>query len=178
MNQSPPGIGWPHLVGALWPLALSLWPKLCSSGCQGPMNSSMWQWPRRYRGVRQGCSGRSRDLPPFRECDLLDGIIYGALVGIGFAFVEDIVYYPTVAAGRAARVTFFLRGIMAPFAHRFSAATGIGIGIAVSAVARWRVLAPILGFLAAVVMHGIWNGSTFWGTGLPVRVARSSCRCW
>jgi RsiW-degrading membrane proteinase PrsW (M82 family) len=24
---------------------------------------------------------------------LLDGIIYGALVGIGFAFVEDIVYY-------------------------------------------------------------------------------------
>ena len=26
-----------------------------------------------------------------------------------------------------------------------------------------RVLAPILGFVAAVVMHGIWNGSTFWG---------------
>ena len=26
-----------------------------------------------------------------------------------------------------------------------------------------RVLAPILGFLAAVVLHGIWNGSTFWG---------------
>ena len=24
---------------------------------------------------------------------LLDGLIYGALVGVGFAFVEDILYY-------------------------------------------------------------------------------------
>ena len=96
---------------------------------------------------------------------LLDGIIYGALVGIGFAFVEDIVYYlQSLQAGQLG-VTFFLRGIMGPFAHPlFTAATGIGIGIAVSTRRpATRVLAPILGFLAAVVMHGIWNGSTFWG---------------
>jgi RsiW-degrading membrane proteinase PrsW (M82 family) len=96
---------------------------------------------------------------------LLDGIIYGALVGIGFAFVEDIVYYlQSLQAGQLG-VTFVLRGIMGPFAHPlFTAATGIGIGIAVSTRRpAVRVLAPILGFLAAVVMHGIWNGSTFWG---------------
>jgi protease PrsW len=96
---------------------------------------------------------------------LLDGIIYGALVGIGFAFVEDVVYYlQSLQAGQLG-ATFFLRGIMGPFAHPlFAAATGIGIGIAVSTRRpAVRVLAPILGFLAAVVMHGIWNGSTFWG---------------
>jgi protease PrsW len=96
---------------------------------------------------------------------LLDGIIYGALVGIGFAFVEDIVYYlQSLQAGQLG-VTFLVRGIIGPFAHPlFTAATGIGIGIAVTTRRPVvRVLAPILGFLAAVVMHGIWNGSTFWG---------------
>ena len=96
---------------------------------------------------------------------LLDGIIYGALVGIGFAFVEDIIYYlQSLQAGQLG-VTFLVRGLIGPFAHPlFTAATGIGIGIAVSTRRpAVRVLAPILGFLAAVLMHGIWNGSTFWG---------------
>jgi protease PrsW len=98
---------------------------------------------------------------------LLDGIIYGALVAIGFAFVEDIVYYLQSLQSGQLGVTFFLRGIMGPFAHPlFTAATGIGIGIAVSTRRpAARVLAPILGFLAAIVMHAIWNGSTFWDGG-------------
>jgi RsiW-degrading membrane proteinase PrsW (M82 family) len=98
---------------------------------------------------------------------LLDGIIYGALVGIGFAFVEDILYYlQSLQAGQLG-VTFFLRGIMGPFAHPlFTAATGIGIGIGVSSRRPVvRVLAPILGFLAGVLLHAIWNGSAFWEDG-------------
>ena len=96
---------------------------------------------------------------------LLDGLIYGALVGVGFAFVEDIVYYLSSLEAGALPLTFFLRGIMGPFAHPlFTSAIGIGIGIAVTTRRPVvRVLAPILGYLAAVVMHGIWNGSTFWG---------------
>jgi protease PrsW len=96
---------------------------------------------------------------------LLDGLIYGALVGVGFAFVEDIAYYLSSLEAGALPLTFFLRGIMGPFAHPlFTAAFGIGIGIAVTTrQPAVRVLAPILGFAAAVVMHGIWNGSTFWG---------------
>ena len=104
----------------------------------------------------------------FRRAELhgpLDGIVYGALVGIGFAFVEDIVYYLQSLQSGELGVTFFLRGIMGPFAHPlFTAATGLGIGLAVATRrAGVRVLAPILGFLAAVLMHAIWNGSTFWG---------------
>ena len=118
------------------------------------------------RGVRQRLvSRRDRGLPPSEMHGLLDGIIYGALVGIGFAFVEDIVYYLQSLQSGQLGATFFLRGIMGPFAHPlFTAATGIGIGIAVSTRRpAVRVLAPILGFLAAVVMHAIWNGSTFLG---------------
>jgi len=96
---------------------------------------------------------------------VLDGIIYGALVGIGFAFVEDIVYYlQSLQAGQLG-VTFFLRGIIGPFAHPlFTAVAGIGVGIGVSARHPGvRVFAPILGFLAAILMHATWNGSAFWG---------------
>ena len=104
----------------------------------------------------------------FRRAELhgpLDGIVYGAMVGIGFAFVEDIIYYLQSLQSGQLGVTFFLRGIMGPFAHPlFTAATGLGIGIAVATRRPGvRVLAPILGFLTAVVLHAIWNGSTFWG---------------
>jgi protease PrsW len=96
---------------------------------------------------------------------LLDGLIYGALVGVGFAFVEDIVYYLSSLQAGALPVTFFLRGVMGPFAHPlFTAALGIGVGVAVTTRRpALRVLAPVLGYLGAVLMHAIWNGSAFWG---------------
>jgi RsiW-degrading membrane proteinase PrsW (M82 family) len=96
---------------------------------------------------------------------LLDGIVYGALVGIGFAFVEDILYYLGALNEGALPTVVFLRGILGPFAHPlFTSATGIGIGVAVTTRRpALRILAPILGYLAAATMHGIWNGSSFWG---------------
>lgn len=100
---------------------------------------------------------------------LLDGVVYGALVGVGFAFVEDILYYLSAlqeggAAGLTATVV--LRGLMSPFAHPlFTSATGLGFGIGLTSrsTAR-RIVAPVLGFLTAVTLHGIWNGSAFYGT--------------
>ena len=100
---------------------------------------------------------------------LLDGIVYAALVGIGFAFVEDILYYLSSLSqggGPALTVTFILRGVMGPFAHPlFTSVFGVGVGIGVStrsSTLRW--LAPLLGYVGAVLLHGIWNGSTFWGS--------------
>ncbi|SDS33841.1 Membrane proteinase PrsW, cleaves anti-sigma factor RsiW, M82 family [Friedmanniella luteola] len=100
---------------------------------------------------------------------VLDGLVYAGLVGIGFAFVEDILYYLSAlvqSGGIGLTLTFIVRGIISPFAHPlFTAATGLGVGIAVSTrrpVLRW--LAPALGFLVAVTLHGVWNGSTYYGT--------------
>ncbi|MBP2418868.1 PrsW family intramembrane metalloprotease [Microlunatus capsulatus] len=100
---------------------------------------------------------------------VLDGLVYAALVGIGFAFVEDVLYYLSAlvqSGGIGLTVTFILRGVISPFAHPlFTAATGLGVGLAVSTrrpVLRW--LAPALGFVVAVVLHGVWNGSTYYGS--------------
>ena len=50
----------------------------------------------------------------------VDGVVYGALVGAGFAFTENIQYFAiSFIEGGVADVTttFFVRGILSPFAH-------------------------------------------------------------
>lgn len=94
----------------------------------------------------------------------LDGAIYAALVGIGFSFVEDTLYYSVgyLGGGTESLVALVvLRGVLGAFSHSLYAAMfGIGIGIAVqSRTPAVRVAAPLLGFLAAVVLHALWNGS-------------------
>ena len=99
---------------------------------------------------------------------VVDGVIYAAMVGLGFAFMENIDYY-----GRALikegpgglAVTFTLRGIMAPFSHPlFTGATGIGLGLARQTHRRWvRRLAPSIGLLAAIGLHAAWNAGASMG---------------
>ena len=106
---------------------------------------------------------------------VLDGIVYAGLVGVGFAFTENILYLGGAYTGGAggpggiesATTLFVVRGVFSPFAHPlFTALTGVGVGVAVVARSRrWRVLAPLLGYLAAVVAHAAWNGSVFLGGG-------------
>jgi protease PrsW len=56
-----------------------------------------------------------------------------------------------------------VRGVFSPLAHPlFTSFTGLGVGFAVVArTRRWRILAPILGYLAAVTAHASWNASAF-----------------
>ena len=66
----------------------------------------------------------------------VDGIVFAALVGGGFAFTENIQYFAIQIAesGRldlAVGEIFFIRGILSPFAHvMFSAFIGFFIGLA------------------------------------------------
>jgi len=56
--------------------------------------------------------------------------------------------------------TFFARGILSPFAHPlFTALTGIGFGLAARSRSTSRGLWVLLGLLAAIVLHAIWNSS-------------------
>jgi protease PrsW len=104
-----------------------------------------------------------------REFDgVVDGIVYAGLAGVGFAFTENVLYFgrslqESGTAGLA--VTFVLRGIFSPFAHpMFTMCTGIGLGVAVTTRrAAVRVLAPLVGWLSAVVLHGLWNLSAVAG---------------
>jgi RsiW-degrading membrane proteinase PrsW (M82 family) len=100
---------------------------------------------------------------------ILDGIVYAGMVGIGFAFTENILYLSqayigdnTHAGGIEETVfTFVIRGVFSPFAHPFfTAFTGIGIGIAVSARSRpVQVVAPVVGYALAVGAHALWNAA-------------------
>jgi len=100
---------------------------------------------------------------------VLDGIVYAAMVGLGFATTENIVYYSRAAVegGVPLAATFFMRGVMSPFIHPvFTAMTGIGIGIAVSTPKLWlRRVAPIAGILGAMVLHSLWNTAASVGDG-------------
>ena len=100
---------------------------------------------------------------------VIDGIVYAALVGLGFAMTENVLYYGRGAAEEGvvgAVGTFVVRGLLSPFAHPlFTAMTGLGLGIAVNSRSKTvRVVAPLVGLLAAMLLHSLWNTSA--GAGL------------
>ncbi|MDX6277495.1 MAG: protease PrsW [Nocardioidaceae bacterium] len=106
----------------------------------------------------------------------LDGLIYAGLVGVGFAFVENIGYYASsylgspdiqVAGAQGVTTTFIVRGVFSPFAHPlFTSAFGIAIGLAVTRKSTWaKVLLVIGGLLASATLHGLWNSSLSFGGG-------------
>jgi RsiW-degrading membrane proteinase PrsW (M82 family) len=107
---------------------------------------------------------------------VVDGIVLAGLAGVGFAFTENVLYFGRafLAGGEelgvtggifAAGITFVLRGVLSPFAHPlFSAMVGIGLGLAARTASpgvRW--LAPVVGYLGAVLLHATWNWASMSG---------------
>ena len=106
----------------------------------------------------------------------LDGLIYAGIVGIGFAFVENIGYYASsylgspdiqVAGAEGATATFVVRGLFSPFAHPlFTSAFGIAVGLAAARRSKtMKVLICTLGLVVSAGLHGLWNGSLSYGGG-------------
>lgn len=102
----------------------------------------------------------------------IDSIVYCGLSATGFAFAENILYLGGLGYAQNAEeggalggaqgvvVLFFARILMSGFAHPlFTSMSAIGLGIAVRSPSRTvRILAPIAGLLAAMILHGAWNG--------------------
>ena len=98
---------------------------------------------------------------------LTDCLVYAGLVAAGFAWIEDIFYIANAETVAASLVTAALRLVMAPFAHPlFTTFTGIGVYFALK---KRNPLAKagciLLGYLAAVLLHGVWNSSALFGIG-------------
>lgn len=111
-----------------------------------------------------------------RELDgVLDGLVYAGLVGVGFAFTENILYLSSAYLGGdgqpgglgGALGLFLFRCVFSPFAHPFfTSFIGLGVGLAVgSRSAVVRVVAPLLGYALAVAAHAAWNGSLVYDDG-------------
>ncbi len=110
-----------------------------------------------------------------------DGIIYAAMVGLGFAMMENISYYidallkPEIGGAKLLGTTFVVRGVLSPLAHPiFTSMTGIAVAYAAShRRANWAI--PV-GLLGAILLHGTWNGLSEFGlAGLGVAYLILTC---
>lgn len=95
----------------------------------------------------------------------IDAVVYMVLVAAGFAFTENILYFIQSLSSVGViglGFTFVMRGLMSPFAHAlFSLPMGILIGLAVKQRrSKIGILGfALLGYLPAVFLHALWNGS-------------------
>jgi RsiW-degrading membrane proteinase PrsW (M82 family) len=107
-----------------------------------------------------------RRFAVFEFDGVTDGIVYGAAVGIGFAFTEDLYYFfrEARAAGIGDALSVFVdrRDFFGPAMLRhgiWTATFGAGLGLATwSRSWRGRIGWPLAGLLAAITMHAINNG--------------------
>lgn len=90
---------------------------------------------------------------------VIDGIIYAAMVGLGFAMTENIQYYGGAAREGNVALIVMLRGAIAPYSHPlFTSMTGIGLGLASQTNNRAvKIFAPLAGLFVAMSLHGMWN---------------------
>lgn len=98
---------------------------------------------------------------------LTDCLVYAGVTAVGFAWLENIFYIADGATLADSLLTAGMRLVMGPFAHPlFTTFTAIGVHFALQQ-RNWAAKAGcvLLGYLAAVVMHGLWNGSALAGPG-------------
>ncbi len=94
--------------------------------------------------------------------DVLDGIVYGSLVGIGFAMTENVLYFGRVYLEGGIiglGVLFYIRVILGGFAHAlYTGTTGAALGFARETNnAALVVLVPVAGYALAIFQHATWN---------------------
>jgi RsiW-degrading membrane proteinase PrsW (M82 family) len=96
---------------------------------------------------------------------LTDCLVYAGLTALGFAWLENIFYIASGESLGESLTIAALRLVISPFAHPlFTTMLGIGVYFALH---QRNILGKLgfllLGYLAAVVMHGMWNGSALLG---------------
>lgn len=98
-----------------------------------------------------------------RDIDsLLDGAIYGAMVGLGFALIENYFYFISEyeAGGLGAwGINIFFRAFVFGLNHALFSSC-FGLGLAAASLARssfTRLVAPAIGWLLAVLTHAAHN---------------------
>jgi len=95
--------------------------------------------------------------------NVLDGIVYGSLIGLGFAWFENILYY--VQAGAEGGLwqmgtLAFVRGVLSGMGSHaaYTGLTGLGFGLVRvlrQGTLRWLLIPFFLGL--AMFAHFIWN---------------------
>jgi len=93
---------------------------------------------------------------------VLDGLIYGAVVGFGFAASENILYYVSTYFTEGVGIwvmVVILRTLFTTVAHAlFTSITGAGVALMKFSRQKWmRFIFPPLALLMAIVLHSLFN---------------------
>jgi len=97
--------------------------------------------------------------------NVLDGLIYGALIGLGFAMTENTLYFGAEHLRDGAHGLgrlFIARVVISGFGHAmYTATTGSAVGWSREQTGRpvMRRVVPVLGWSLAVGQHAVWNAS-------------------
>lgn len=94
--------------------------------------------------------------------NLTDGVLYGAVIGAGFAMVENFLYF-ALSGAPAFGPLVLGRVVLGWLGHStFTALLGAGLGYAREVRdPRRRILWPALGFGAAVALHTAFDAAVF-----------------
>lgn len=101
--------------------------------------------------------------------NVTDGMIYGALIGAGFAMVENVVYFATAPQGELA-ILIVGRIALGWLSHStFTSLFGAGLGyIRETRDRRARWLAPLGGLLGAIILHTYFDFTVFVASALMI----------
>lgn len=99
--------------------------------------------------------------------NVTDGIVYGALIGAGFAMVENFVYFALYSREFLA---FLIVGrvVLGWLSHStFTICFGAALGYMRHTQVRWRkILIPLLGYLVAVGLHSVFDFVDFFANSI------------
>lgn len=109
----------------------------------------------------------------------LNGVVLAGLSAAGFAFTENIIYYAraimytsqtinTGDANAAVQQLVWLRGVYTAFGHPlFTMMIGLGLIAALRTHSKVvRVMAPLIGYLLAALLHMMFNSQATFATGI------------
>ena len=118
-----------------------------------------------------------------RHDSMVDGLVFGAAAGMGFAAFESVGYAFTAflrtsgSFSAVVGVTLF-RGILSPVGHGTWTAILAGVLFRESSPRRFKLNSKVLlAYVTAVVLHGLWDGvpgvlSNFVSNGVEVLLAQ------
>lgn len=96
---------------------------------------------------------------------LTDALVYAGFIGIGFSFLEDILYIASGAESAGALGMVIARGLGA-FSHSvYTGMTGIGVWMGLRSRGAMRWVWPLIGLGGGMLLHAIHNGASLFGIG-------------
>lgn len=116
----------------------------------------------------------------YREFDsILDGIVYGSLIGFGFAAIENVLYFIGFGLDEPSQlpVLIFLRAFVFGLNHAFyTSLTGMGFALLRLNNKPYRWFLPILGLMGAIFTHALHN--LFAEIGDPISILFAFSADW